>query len=203
MNESTTSSEKSFVERTKQENDFSLITERFIADPEDVLSTEEFTVAFLTKWLTAPSISKLERKQILALVLREALTNHKELVTSLQWIITQQKVTLTREFLISCYHAHIINDPDTEHLSSIKAHALWHPRMPISIVIEQANLKDTKESAIGRIGMIKKSWQSLEYAKTYMKKLGLLSNETIPEDMVWKIMNWDSWMTRDVSVGTR
>jgi hypothetical protein len=194
MNKSTTSSEKSFVERTEQENDFSLITERFIANPEEVLSIEKFTVAFLTKWLTSPSISKLERKQILNLILRESLTNHKELVTSLQWIITQQKVTLTREFLISCYQAHIVNDSNTEHMSSIKAHALWHPRMPISLVIKQAGLEDTKESMVGQIGMIKKPWQSLEYAKNYMKRTGLLSNEAIPEHMVWKIMNWDNWM---------
>lgn len=202
MNESTTSSEKSSVERTEQENDFSSITERFIANPEEVLLAKEFTVAFLTEWLTSPRVSKLERKQILALILQEATTNHKELVTSLQWIITQQKVTLTRDFLISCYHAHIANNPSTEHLSSIKAHALWHPRMPISLVVNQANLEDAKESMIGQIGMIKKPWQSLEYAKNYMKRTGLSSNETIPDHMVWKIMDWDNWM-KDTLVGTR
>lgn len=201
MNEPTTSSEKSLVERARQKDDFSLITKRFIGNPEEMLSAEEFTIAFLTEWLTSPSVSKTERKQILVILLQESLSNHKELVTSLQWIIAQHKVPLTRKFLVACYHAHIISNPETEHMSPVKVHALWHPLMPISIVVKQAKLENTKEAVIGQIGMIKKSSQSLEYAKTYMRKIGLLSNEFIPEQMVWKIMNWDSWMMKNSPMG--
>lgn len=127
MNESIISSQKGSVERQSRNYDYSLITRRFIADPQEVIETEDLTLSFLTEWLTSQNLSNFNRNRILDILLQKATAGCKELVTALQWMIIQQKVPLTRDFLVSCYKAHVINNPDTQHMSVVKTHALWHP----------------------------------------------------------------------------